>query len=145
MRGSPLILTLVVSVLLALAGIPVWSLTRPHKHEVPIKTPDPATLSTRSIDLVITSTAAVEVELRMADKVVWRSGEAGQSFAASLNLPGETSAWELVSQVKWAASPSPQAARFQFSYDGETLADTTVWGQTLTEEVIVLSNPQPPR
>ena len=152
MRGSPLFFALIITIVLGLAGIPVWMLTRPHEHPAQVKAPDSAASTTRPVDLTVTSTADAEIEIRHAGAVVWRGASTGKNLTASLTLPKTASGLELVTRVRWGATETPQAVRFQFSHDGETLADATLWGTTQAEDVIALPfsqsptpNPRPPK
>lgn len=137
MRGSPLLHALFLAGALALAGIPVWSLTRPHEHAAePRVESKPTTL--RSVDLSVTSTAPAQITLKDAGKSVWQSAAAGTQFEQTLELPATGS--ELVATVTWPDGEI-HAARFQFSHDGETLADVTLWGGTETTDVITVPKP----
>lgn len=137
MRGSPLLHALFLAAALALAGIPVWSLTRPHVHAVNTK-PGPAKTGRQAVELSVTSTASARITLTSEGRAVWQSGEAGTHFEQTLDLPATGS--ELVATVRWATDQQ-QAARFQFSHDGETLADATLWGDAETTDVISLPKP----
>lgn len=137
MRGSPLLHALFLAGALALAGIPVWSLTRPHEHTAePQVESKPTTL--RSVDLSVTSTAPAQITLTGAGKPVWQSAAPGTQFEQTLELPATGS--ELVATVTWPDGQT-HAARFQFSHDGETLTDATLWGGTETTDVIVVPLP----
>lgn len=137
MRGSPLLHALFLAIALALAGIPVWSLTRPRAHAVERKI-EAAPAERQSVELAVTSTTPAEIVLSMEGTVVWQSGAAGTQFEHTLDLP--VSGSELVATVKWTDGQT-HAARFQFSHDGETLADATLWGNLETTNVISVPKP----
>jgi hypothetical protein len=136
MRGSPLLQALLLAVALALAGIPIWSLTRPHDHAEPVRAPasEPGT-SVR--EMTITSTADAEVELDFSGSTIWRGHPAAQHFETTLSLPPDA---ELVARVRWT-KPGTNAVRLQFSQDGDQQADVTLWGDGEATDVV----PVPPR
>lgn len=137
MRGSPLILTALLALALLLAGFPVWSLTRPHHHTVPVAPPSSAPAAgTRPLDLSIITTAPATIELRQAGQLVWSSPAPADSFTAT--LPAEKSATDFVATIHWLDGSGSHAARFQFACDGDTLADLTLWGGKTTEEVLTV-------
>jgi hypothetical protein len=138
MRGSPLLQALLLAVVLALAGIPVWSLTRPHAHAEPARSSKTEPGMTAA-DLIVTSTAEAEVELALSGTTIWQGRPAAPRFEAALSLPPDA---ELVARVRWARSGT-SAARFQVSRDGEQLADVTLWGDTEATDVLSVS-PRPP-
>ncbi len=137
MRGSPLLHALFLAIALALAGIPIWSLTRPHAHAVEAKA-GIAKTGRHAVELAVTSTAPAQITLSSEGKVVWQSGAAATQFEQTLDLP--VSGGELVAAVQWAGGQD-HAARFQFSHDGETLADATLWGGAETAGVIPVPKP----
>ncbi len=137
MRGSPLLHALFLAVALALAGIPVWSLTRPHSYAVETKA-EAKPAERLAVDLTVTSTAPAQVVLSAAGQMLWQSGAAATRFEQALDLPA--AGCELVAKVTWSDG-ADHAARFQISQDGETLADATLWGESETTDVIVLPKP----
>jgi hypothetical protein len=131
MRDSPLLQALCLAAALALAGVPVWSLTRPHAHVEPARISEPGKSAT-SRELVVTSTAEAEVELSLSGTVVWRGQPAANHFETTLFLPPDA---ELVALVRWARGEI-NAARFQVSRDGEVLTDATLWGGAEATDVL---------
>ena len=137
MRGSPLLLTAFLALGLLLAGIPVWSLTRPHPHT----TPAPASTTVppahvRPFELKVTTTTAATIELRHAGQVVWSSSAPAESFDATLSAASGLT--DFVASIRWLDGSKANAARFQFSRDGDTLADLTLWGELSTEDVLTV-------
>jgi hypothetical protein len=131
MRGSPLIQALILAIVLALAGVPVWSLTRPHEHVEPAK-PKSAEPAAVARDVVVTSTSEAEVEISLSGTVVWRGQPAAKQFETTLTLPPDA---EIVASTRWTQGGT-NAARFQISHDGETLTDATLWGDTEASDVL---------
>lgn len=140
MRGSPLLQAFMLAFAIMLAGIPVWSLTRPRNHEEPARaqTREPSAMPG---DLIVTSTSEAEVELSLSGSTIWRGQPAGVRFETTLSLPPEA---ELVASVRWKRSGT-NAARFEISHDGENRADITIWGDTEATDVlpVSLANPHP--
>jgi hypothetical protein len=135
MRGSPLFQAGLLAIALALAGIPVWSLTRPHEHPLEVQN-KPANTGLQTVEFAVTSTAPAVITLAREGQVIWESGTAGREFAHTLEMPA--AGGELVATVRWPGGEN-QAARFQFSHDGESLCDATLWGTGETTDVLTLS------
>lgn len=138
MRGSPLILTAFLALGLLLAGIPVWSLTRPHPHETPVAAPSSAPATTRPLELKITSTSAALVELRQSGQLIWQSQSPAESFTQTLPAAADA---DFVASVRWLDAAKQNAIRFEFSRDGDALADKTLWGEGQTEDVLSVTAP----
>ncbi len=136
MRGSPLILTALLALGLLLAGLPVWSLTRPHEHERPVAPPVAKSTATRPLELEITTTSPATIELRHSGQLVWSSPAPADTFITT--LPAEKDATDFIATIRWLDASKQNAARFQFSYDGDTLADRTLWGEQTTEDVLTV-------
>jgi len=138
MRGSPLLQALLLAVVLALAGVPVWSLTRPHEHVEPAQPKATAADSTNR-ELAVTSTAEAEVELSLSGTVIWRGQPAAKRFETTISLPPDA---ELVASVRWTKEGT-NAVRLQVSSDGEIQTDTTLWGDTEANDVLSLKSVSP--
>jgi hypothetical protein len=137
MRGSPLLQALFLAVVLALAGFPVWSLTRPKAAQASVQVRE--TVQRRSVDLAISATGDARLVLTEGGTEIWSDRTTPAGVHATLNLPvGET---ELVATV--APSGGTGAVRLQFSEDGESLADVTVWGEN-TEVISLPASPVTP-
>lgn len=135
MRGSPLLLTGFIALGLLLAGIPMWSLTRPHAHEASLSS-QTTPIATRPLELKVTSTGNAMIELRQAGHLMWQSASPAETFEQTLSATASTA--EFVATVRWLDASRQNAARLQFSRDGELLADTTLWGEEQVEDVITL-------
>jgi hypothetical protein len=131
MRGSPLLSVLVLAVLLGLAAIPLWSLTRPEDRPLPLPAPA-AAASARPVEITLTATQPVEVELTHSGTTVWTSRQ------GNTEIPLPDGALELVATARWAGATAPQAARIVLTRDGETLGDETFWGDSETTAVLTL-------
>ena len=135
MRGSPLLQALLLAVVLVLAGLPVWTLTRPHAHSEPAKSPKQEA-GARTADLIVTSTSEADVELALSGTTIWQGGPAANRFEASLSLPPDA---ELVARIRWIRGGT-NAARIQISRDGEIQTDVTLWGDADATDVLPVSS-----
>lgn len=143
MRGTPLISALVLAVVLALAGIPVWSLTRRETPPAPTReTPKAREEVVRVMTLTVTSTGDAELELRIGDRAIWQGPvAAGENGAKPIQALGLAPGNDVVAKAKWMNASQPQAIRLKLVQDGETLADATLWGGLEAEDVITLKAP----
>lgn len=132
MRGSPLVQALILVAALALAGIPVWSLTRPEE-KTPARVIRKAGSDRRTVELTVNSTTPAEASLTHEGKIVWQGAAAE---GVPLELPA--GAVELVAVVRWNSQPGSHAIRFQVSQDGDAIADVSLWGEAETTDVITL-------
>lgn len=135
MRGSPLIQTLAITLLLAAAGFPVWSLTREKPHAAQ-PAPGAAKPAGRSIALEITSSAPAAVEIRLAGMLVASSSEPATRQEYHFSAPAGTA--DLVLTARWENSGSPNAIRLNARQEGDSVADATFWGETGVEDVLTI-------
>jgi len=144
MRGSPLIPVFVLAVVLALAGIPVWALTR---RAAPVAAANPEAGAkdevVRVMTLMVTSTEEANLELRSNGHVFWQGPVAGGGDSVMKNIQGFglAAGSEVVAKATWKDEGAPHALRLKFAQDGETLGDATLWGGKETEDVITLKTP----
>ena len=135
MHGSPLFRIGVIGILLALAGIPVFLLTRERTREqLP---PREAATAARDVELTIVSTPAALVELRHQGHVIAASREPSETLRETLRLPAGSPA-DLVVRVQWPGASSVAAVRFLATEDGELLADASFWGPKAVEDVLTI-------
>lgn len=145
MRGSPFIRLLVIAIFLVVAGIPVWSLTRP-KSVVPATPPETAVATPeamRPVEITLTSTGKAIVTVQYAGKTLWQSPEPAEAFTPAIPLPESKDATDLVIKSRWVEPQARNALRFQAARDGDSLADTTLWGNQEVEGVVTLAPPAP--
>lgn len=135
MRGAPLIQALILLVLLAAVGLPVWSLTqeRPRAAKPVTAAPRPAE---RSIRLEITTNSPAAVEIRLAGKVVASSSEPARKQKYHFSIPD--GAADLVVAARWQDTGSPNAIRLNALLDGDSLAVATFWGDAEVEDVLTI-------
>lgn len=138
MKGSPLLQTVLLALGLAVAGLPVWLLTRPHGRAAPVVSVAPVA-GDREAELSVTATSPAELTLALSGTAIWHSGAPATAFSGTLRLPEEPV--DLVATVAWTDSVATQAVRIRIMRDGETLADSSLWGSGKTTEVVAVTAP----
>ena len=148
MRGFPLIQVLAMAVLFALAGLPVWKLTRPPvAQEAPAKTSDAAATPGRqtfTVDLHFTP-APADFQLTYLGLPLLAGHGPAEDFSVPwiVQLPAEGA--DLALQVKWNAVPSAAgdgghaAARLTVRFPDGRQTDQTLWGETASPMVEVVT------
>lgn len=144
-RGYPLFQTIVMCVCFALAGYPVWRLTRPAPTPAPLpQVAQPASTQPGPSTLEIEADfapAPADFDLRCLDAVVIEGhGSPGTQFKKSwtANVPKE--GVDLVFRAHWPQAAGPSAARLIVeSPDGKKI-EKSFWtpaGAALEEVVTV--------
>ena len=133
MKGSPLLRALIAFVLIALAGLPLWKLTR-----------------TRSVieDMVRADEVSSPVQLRLTfsvpprsfaishlGRIVWANGADGTEAEKTLALVFPKEGIDLAVKVAWPGE-ADAAVRLRLTDPGGNEHDKTVWGRGEMDEVI---------
>ena len=134
MRGSPLLRFLAIGIFLALAGIPIWSLT--HREETVVEVPSPPESGNHEVEIVVTSTREAAVTVSYAGKTVLESPVPVTSLRSGVSLP-EAGA-DLIITASWSEATTPNAIRLTAECGGEPVGDTTFWGETSVEDVFTI-------
>ena len=136
MKGSPLLRALIAFVCIALAGVPLWKLTR---ADATVAAPSQAETAVAKVTLRLTFSAAPErAEVRHLGKVVWanetnRSHPTDESHDLALPFPKE--GVDLVVKIAWP-SDEEGAVRLRLTDPEGEEHDKTVWGRGEMEEVV---------
>lgn len=135
MRGHPLIQALILLVLFAAVGLPIWSLTQEKVRVAkPVAAAPPK--AGRSIRLEITTNSPAAVEIRLAGKVVAVSSQPERKQRYHFSIPA--GAADLVVTARWQNTDSPNAIRLNALLDGDSLAVATFWGDSQVEDVLTI-------
>ena len=133
MKGSPLLRALIAFVLIALAGVPLWKLTRADATAV---APAQAETASAQVTLRLTFSAAPEkAEVRHLGKVVWADGTHTTDVTKTVALAYPKEGVDLAVKVAWPAEVEGAVRVRLTDPDGEEY-DKTVWGRGEMEEVI---------
>ncbi len=134
MRGSPFLRFLAIGAFLALAGLPIWSLTHREEPEMPVPTVEPA--GNHEVELTVTSTREAMITLSYAGKSVLQSRAPSSLLAGRAALPVEGA--DVIIKASWQDTSTPNAVRVTATCDGAPLADATFWGDGSVEDVVVV-------
>jgi hypothetical protein len=158
-RGFPLLQMLVVAVVFALAGVPVWSLTRssglaaPARAEIPSATPAPASsLQPITITAAI-APAPADFQVQCDGHTVLAGHAPASQFSAFYQTPLPPEGADFVVRARWpapgeAAPAGPAAARVIFRLPNGAQVDKTFWtapGDSLAEIITVPGSAAPAR
>ncbi len=135
MRGSPILRLILTAVFLALAGLPVWSLTRPKAE---IVQPSPALpADTADFRLVVTTSSPATVRVSQLGRVSVASDAPGTHFEGRLVMDREHPD-DLVIEASWRDAATPQALRIEVKEGDTVLFEQTLWGREALEDAVTL-------
>lgn len=137
MRGSPLLLLLVLAVVLSLLGVPIWSLTHQMRRTNPSLPKIQSIAQPQWVDVILTSSAPGVFFVKSLDRTLLQTSSAVKSFESRIPLTLE-SPEDLVVSGKWEGSSSPHALRIEIKFGGESLVDMTFWGTETLQEVVTI-------
>jgi hypothetical protein len=135
MRGAPILRLALATILLILAGIPIWSLTRPVSVPVPVRKA-PSAVDSREVVLRLTAVPPAD------SLAVFLLGEmipAASDGTRTVRLP--TDAADLVVRGTWPDSGTACAVRVIATQDSLDLLDATLWGNGQIEDVVTSPAP----
>ena len=136
MKGSPLLRALIAFVCIALAGVPLWKLTR---ADATVAAPARAEMASANVSLRLTFSAPPEsFTISHLGKVVWteRSNGFHTTYEShDLALPFPKEGVDLVVKVAWPGD-AEAAVRLRLTDPDGNEHDKTVWGRGETEEVV---------
>jgi len=133
-RGSPLLRLVLTTIALALAGIPVWSITRPSPPPPPISVA-PAASATREVALTLTASEPGILSVTCLGKTLLHSETPTQSATARVFINSENPD-DFVVSARWEKSPAPQALRVEITDATGSLVDQTFWGSEFIEDTV---------
>ena len=133
MKGSPLLRALIAFLLIALAGIPLWKLTRADATvAAPVQVDAAAALVTLRLTFSI---APEKFEVRHLGKVVWTDAARAAEVTKSLALAYPKEGVDLSVKVAWPPD-AEGAVRVRLTDPDGDEHDKTVWGRGAMEEVL---------
>jgi hypothetical protein len=141
MRGFPLLRLVFVTAALALLAVPVWMLTREKPAEV-VAVSVPASSPEKTADYRVTLTASSPASLRVmaANQPTASSDGAVSVFETGLTM-NAAEPEDLAIFADFADKTTPQAVRVRVDLEQKALADTTLWGTGLVEDVVEIPAP----
>ena len=134
MKGSPLLRALLAFLAIALAGVPLWRLTRAGTATA---APAPAEKAAALIPLRLTfSTAPRSFAISHLGAVLWSGGTDGTDATKTVALPFPKEGVDLLLKVAWPADAADAAARIRLTDPAGNAHDKTVWGRGEIAEVV---------
>ena len=134
MKGSPLLRALIAFVLIALAGVPLWKLTR---LDGAVAGPVQAAAAVAEVALQLTfSSAPKKFEVIHLGKVVWTQDAPGVQVEKMVPLQYPKEGVDVQFRVTWPAGAADAALRVKLTDPSGNEHDKTVWGRGEMEEVV---------
>ena len=142
MRGTPWIRFSLMAIALALAGVPIWLLTRTDEPPVapapPALQPQPAE---RELTLAIeTAPSAQEIGASYLGRELIPLTHRGGTFSGTIRLPAGSAA-DLLVTARWAGTETA-ALRVGASDENGPLAEEFFWGRERIQEVLTIPEAQ---
>ena len=136
MKGSPLLRAFVAFALIALAGVPLWKLTR---ADATVAAPAQVEAGAVPVSLRLTFSAVPEsFAISHLGKVVWADGsnKSHTTYESDkLALPFPKEGVDLVVKVAWPGD-AEGAVRLRLTDPDGNEHDKTIWGHGAMEEVV---------
>ena len=133
MKGSPLLRALIAFVLIALAGLPLWKLTR---ADATVATPVQVEAAAAQVTLRLTFSAAPEkAEVRHLGKLVWADGTRATDVTKPVALAYPKEGVDLAVKIAWPGDVEG-AVRLRLTDPNGEEHDKTVWGRGEMEAIV---------
>ena len=133
MKGSPLLRAMLAFFTIALAGVPLWKLTRAG---VAVAAPARTETAAARVPLRLTfSIAPQSFAISHLGAVVWADGTQGTDVTNTLALTYPKEGVDLKVKVTWPTDAAA-ALRVRLTDPDGTQHDKTVWGRGEMEEVV---------
>lgn len=133
MKGSPLLRALLALMAIALAGIPLWHLTRPSELHTIGAAPE---VAMRAVKLSLTfSIEPVRFAVLHLGRVVWEQDGHGTENASEVKMAFPAEGVDLQFKVVWPPSAPVSALRVWLTDPDGNRHEQTLWGQGEMEEV----------
>lgn len=134
MKGSPLIRALIAFLFIALAGVPLWKLTRANTA---VAAPAQTAAVEAKIALRLTfSNPPRSFSVAHLGSIVWSDATQAADVTKTLALAFPKEGVDLVVKVVWAADAGEAAVRVRLTDPDGNEHDKTVWGRGEMEEVV---------
>ena len=138
MRGSPLLRTLGVLLVLMLTALPVWKLT--HKTEAQsVIAPVPTAAKTEvKVELTFAHVPS-EFQLLHLGKVIWKAGSPGESVSKVFEMEFPREGIELEIKAAWPTGTPVSAVRVTVTPGNGAPLEKSAWGAGSVDEVLTFS------
>ena len=134
MKGSPLIRALAAFLFIALAGVPLWKLTRANTA---VAAPVQSAAAEAKVALRLTfSSPPRSFSIAHLGSIVWSDETQAADVTKTLTLAYPKEGVDLVVKVAWPAEAGDAAVRVRLTDPAGGEHDKTVWGRGEIEEVV---------
>lgn len=134
MKGSPLIRAVIAFILISLAGVPLWKLTRANTA---VAAPAQTEAAEAKIGLRLTfSSPPQSFSIAHLGSVVWSGATQATDATKTVSFAYPKEGVDLVVKVIWPADAAEAAVRVRLTDPDGNEHDKTVWGRAEIEEVV---------
>ena len=141
MRGTPWIRFSLMATVLALAGIPIWLLTRSDESSEPPAQPTQSQSAERELTLAIeTAPSAQAIGASYLGRELIPLAHTGGAFSGTIRLPAGAAA-DLVVKATWNGTEAA-ALRVRASDENGPLVEESFWGRQKIQEVLTVPEAQ---
>ena len=134
MRGHPILRLVILICFLAIAGIPVYLITRNR----PVVVQSSAELSAKKnvpYEITMTASTPAHLALAAAGQIPVESSPGAESLIATYSMDA-LKPEDLVVKARFVSPQKNAALRIQVQVAGKMLKDATLWGSESIEDVI---------
>ena len=141
MRGTPWIRFSLMAAVLALAGIPIWLLTRSDESSEPPVQPTQSQSAERELTLAIeTAPLAQAIGASYLGRELIPLAHTGGAFSGTIRLPAGAAA-DLVVKATWNGTEAAALRVRAFDENGP-LVEKSFWGRQKIQEVLTVPEAQ---
>ena len=141
MRGSPLLRTILVLIVLILAAVPVWKLTRPAIVAVVAEDSTPASKAGVRIGLTFAN-APLDFQLLHLGKVIWEGKSPGATASKDFEMEFPKEGIDLEIKAGWPSGTTISAVRVTVTVGNGTALERSAWGTGSVDEVLTFREPE---
>lgn len=124
-----------MAIALALAGIPVWTLTRAKPEAAtPPRTESVGETKTHTLKVHLVASVPAKMSISRLGEVVLQNESPSREWQGEISVQA-TDPEDLVLKTEWPPGDGPQAVRVEVDAGGNTW-ERTFWGETGVEDVL---------
>ena len=134
MRGHPILRLVILICFLAIAGIPVYLITR-NRSVVVQSSAELSAKKNVPYEITMTASTPAHIALAVVGQIPVESSPSAESLIATYSMDASKPE-DLVVKARFVSPQKNAALRIQVQASGKMLKDATLWGSESIEDVI---------
>jgi len=135
MRGSPLLRTVIVILILILASIPIWKLT--HKAKAVVAAPEAVHAAKTGVRVDLSFVRSpLEFQLLHLGKVIWEEKSPPEMIGKNFEMEFPKEGVDLEIKAAWTSGTPVAAVRVSITHGNGNPIQKSAWGTGSVDEVL---------